>query len=116
MFQEKRTQEQLRYKDFLSKLENDFIDEVIDWSNKRDRSALGKWKQICMGYLLLWDWNSKAAEDFFNWGEGGFNNTKLQVPNTFEEFYSEIHYCSDIMDLDRLFRCHMLYRNIDLEL
>lgn len=79
----------------------------------RKKSKL-TWEQVCDSYLKRWGWNKKAREDFYKWGEYGFNLPCIGVNNPcdFSEFLSELHYCSDRMSMDRLFRCHVLFRNI----
>ena len=92
-----------------------FLNKVIVWANKEEPEKLSEWKKIVNTYLTkCWGWNAKAAKDFYLWGEGGgFNNKLLHVNSTIEDFYGEVHYCSDRMSLDRLFRCHVMFRTIN---
>ena len=69
------------------------------------------WERVCHSYLKCWGWNKQAREDFFDWGKYGFNNKDLHEDNTFQDFLAELHYCSDRMSLDRLFRCQVKFRN-----
>lgn len=89
-----------------------FIDKVCSWASKANKTDIDQWKLICNTYLKHNGWNLKARRDFFTWGEYGFNNEKLQDDATIDEFYAEVHYASDRMTLDRLFRCHVMYRNL----
>ncbi len=89
------------------------IYEVIAWSSKGDPKDVDKWLHFCERYLKLWKWNKKAIQDFLDWGEmGGFNNKLLHVETDLNTFYGEVHYSSDRMSLDRLFRCHVAYRTL----
>lgn len=60
--------------------------------------------------------NRKARNEMFKWGSDGFNWNVLHPENSTNSkeyramFMSEVAYCSDRMTLDRLLRCHHLYR------
>lgn len=95
------------------KMEFDLVDEVIQWSCKADPEDINKWEEFVRSYLERWEWNDRAITDFINWGEDGFNNNNLHEMNSIERFYNEVEYASDRMSLDRLFRCHVMYRNIE---
>ena len=95
------------------KMEFDLVDEVIQWSCKADPEDINKWEEFVRSYLERWEWNDRSITDFINWGEDGFNNNNLHEMNSIERFYNEVEYASDRMSLDRLFRCHVMYRNIE---
>lgn len=90
-----------------------WIEQVIAWSSAADPEDLGKWEDFLRRYLAFRKWNTDAIDDFWEWGLDGFNNWDLQKPSTHKEFFDEVFYCSDRMSMDRLFRCHVLYRNLD---
>lgn len=89
------------------------IDEVIEWANEAEISRLHLWKSYCALYLKSFGWNPRAIESFVDWGDGGFNNKLLHFSNSYKDFYSEVLYASDRMSMDRLFRCHSKWRNIN---
>jgi hypothetical protein len=91
---------------------DDLIDRVIRWAEEADPKKVDRWRNFLYEYLKLGEWNEKAIEDFWMWGVCGFNDKRLHDEYTTEEFYSEVLYCSDRMNIDRLFRCHSRYRNL----
>ena len=89
-----------------------FIDEVIEWSTKKDHNKVSEWENIIKKYLSHWGWNKVAIKDFVEWGEYGFNNNLLHFETEVDDFYDEVDYASDRMSIDRLFRCHVKYRTL----
>lgn len=92
-----------------------WIDALILWSSKEKTEEQYLWLTFVKDYLEMKGWNKQAINDFVEWGEYGFNNKDLHKEYTKEEFYSEVMYCSDRMSLDRLFRCHVMFRNLKKE-
>jgi len=90
----------------------DLINRVIDWASIADPARVKEWEGYEKEYLKEWGWNNRAISDFHSWGKDGFNNKLLHEKNSVEQFYDEVEYCSDRMSLDRLFRCHVMYRNM----
>lgn len=91
----------------------DYIDKVIEWSNSE--GDLKEWRHHLSYYLKQWGWNKKAINHFYAWGENGFNNKLLHIETDLDKFYREVHYCSDRMSLDRLFRCHVMFRTLTIQ-
>ena len=92
----------------------DLIDEVIKWSNARTKGTEDQWVVYLARYLKQKGWDEIAIGDFVEWGEYvGFNNEILHMTTDLPEFWSEVNYCSDRMSLDRLFRCHVMYRTLE---
>ena len=87
------------------------IDAVIKWARKADTKKAKQWLGFARRYLVFSGWNDLAIEDWLDQGDGGFNNAALHTKYTVKQFYDEVHYCSDRMTLDRLFRCHVMFRN-----
>jgi len=94
------------------KSRSDFIDEVISWASKADPDFIRLWELYLRRYLIDMGWDSAAIADFVNMGEGGFNYKLLHIETSVEDFYDDVHYCSDRMHIDRLLRCHIQYRTI----
>jgi len=91
----------------------DLINEVIEWACKEDPKDLKKWEGYLRRYLKEYGWNKKAIDMFMSMGDGGFNYNLLHIETNYEDFYGEVHYCSDRMSIDRLLRCHVQYRTIE---
>lgn len=106
------------------------VDEFVDFANdirkiiesnitiKSIIIIKNKWEQLYKKQLFQWEFNGKATNDLFEWGENGHNWSKLHTTdkedekfciNWLDDFLYELEYCSDRMSLDRLFRCHWLY-------
>ena len=90
----------------------DFLDTVIDWAVEEDGTKVDMWLGFAAEYLKMWGWNEKAIQDFLGWGEDGFNNDILHFETDISDLFDEVHYGSDRMSLDRLFRCHVKYRTL----
>lgn len=82
------------------------------------KESTGDWELLFKQQLKLWGFNRVAQDSLFRWGRNGHNWDKLHQGKeeegyTSDEwlklFFDEVHYCSDRMNLDRLFRCHWLY-------
>lgn len=60
--------------------------------------------------------NKQARKECFDWGKAGFNWEALHVDESKEFdhyrqlFFSDVHYCSDRLDFNRLLRCHHLFQ------
>ena len=96
-----------------SKMYSRLIDNVIDWASAGNPDDVDKWLYYCEQYLRRWGWNTNAVNSYIDWGSfWGFNNKHLHFETTVAEFYDEVEYCADRMDMDRLFRCHSMYRTL----
>lgn len=100
----------------------DYIKEVIESNDKIEFNSIlkikNRWEQLYKKQLIQWEFNKKATNDLFEWGENGHNWSKLHTTdeedkksciNWLDDFSYELDYCCDRMSLDRLFRCHWLY-------
>lgn len=89
-----------------------WINDILDWSAKRNPDTVKEWETFLTRFLEDLGWNKRAIADYISWGEHGFNDKRHHDENDEFQFYSEVSYCSDRMSMDRLFRCHSMYRNI----
>lgn len=100
----------------------DHIRRIIESDNKITIDLIikikNRWEELYKKQLFQWQFNKKAANDLFEWGENGHNWSKLHTTEEEDEktyidwlhdFLYELEYCCDRMSLDRLFRCHWLY-------
>lgn len=97
----------------------DSVDLLCYFSDKE--LELKYWKPLFVLVLLNFGFNIKSAKKLFQFGEYGHCWEKLweteeEKNKTLEEklnnFYSEVSYCSDRMNFDRLFRIHFIYNLI----
>ena len=91
------------------------MDDIEEYVLDRNIEDLNRWPIYVKEILSERGWNKKAINDFIAWGDDGYNNNALHSPSTPDEFYSELSYSSDRMSLDSLFRCHVLWQNIQFE-
>lgn len=75
------------------------------------------WKKTMFKVLKNeFGFNKKARKEVFEWGEYGFNWKELHSEDdkdaTYykEKFFSDVHYCSDRLDFNRLLRLHHQFR------
>ena len=47
----------------MNKKDSKLIDNIIDWSNKRDPKQVDRWLYFAAQYMKAWDWNDKAIND-----------------------------------------------------
>lgn len=90
------------------------IGDVIDWANKADPKDVQKWEYFMDQYLISMKWERNARKQLIAMGENGFCYSLLHIETKIEDFYGDVHYCSDRMFIDRLLRCHIQYRTLKI--
>jgi hypothetical protein len=88
---------------------------------EQDEDAILRlWKAFLIHALTnIYKFNTRAAEEMFKWGAGGYNWKRLHntegINYTLSDFKNEVLYISDRIGLDRLFRAHWLINQIMIE-
>lgn len=91
------------------------IDDIIDWSCKADPKDTKRWETFMDKYLDSMGWEPIARKKFISMGDGGFCYKLLHIETKVDDFYNDVHYCSDRMHIDRVLRCHVQYRTLKVE-
>ena len=85
---------------------------------------IGDFKKVFESYFAAQGFDKKNIEILFQWGEYGHNWNKLHPSDAessrsqeekLAELIAELHYCSDRMSMDRMFRCHWLFNQFCLQ-
>lgn len=90
------------------------IADVIDWAYKKDPEKVKKWEYFLNQYLIAKGWESEARKQFISMGSETDLAGFLGLETNSNNFYNDVHYCSDRMHIDRLFRLHIQYRTLRL--
>ena len=96
----------------------EFFDKYVDTNPVYTSDIKSGWKEIFFHVCYEMGINRKSADVLFedlvfgNWKHLHHTDEEKQFTKSdwFQNFMWELHYCADIWSLDRLTRCHWLFR------
>lgn len=87
--------------------------EKTDYSLDQVKNIRNKWFIVFSKLLKSWNWNDSAINDLFeDYGTSVCIKEKYEsYKEVLEHFISELSYCSDRMNVQRIQRCHGIFQH-----